>query len=99
MRSQTSRITDRFISLAAALSLALASAAAIAQSGPYPNRPIRVIVPYSAGTGSDVLARTLGKEIAERAKSIGGDRESRRRRQPRRHSGGGESAARTATRC
>ena len=67
MRSQTSRITDRFISLAAALSLALASAAAIAQSGPYPNRPIRVIVPYSPGTGSDVLARTLGKEISDKA--------------------------------
>ena len=61
------RMTDCFISLATALSLVLASAVAVAQSGSYPNRPIRIIVPYSPGTGSDVLARTLGKEVSEKA--------------------------------
>jgi tripartite-type tricarboxylate transporter receptor subunit TctC len=59
-------MTYRFIKLAAALSLGLASAVAVAQSGAYPNRAIRIVVPYSPGTGSDVLARTLGKDISEK---------------------------------
>ena len=66
MRSQICGVTDRFIRLAAAVALALASAAAVAQSGPYPNRAIRIIVPYSPGTGSDVIARTLGKVMSDR---------------------------------
>jgi len=32
----------------------------------YPNRPIRIIVPYSAGTGSDALARTVAQGITEK---------------------------------
>jgi tripartite-type tricarboxylate transporter receptor subunit TctC len=34
--------------------------------GAFPNRPIRIIVPYSAGTGSDALARTVGQSITEK---------------------------------
>ena len=52
----------------AAVALVLASAAAIAQSGPYPNRAIKIIVPYSAGTGSDVLARTIGQNMSEKSR-------------------------------
>lgn len=52
------------VRLIAALSLVLASTAAMAQS--YPNRVIRIIVPYSAGAGGDVMARTLGKVVSER---------------------------------
>ncbi len=52
--------------VAAAFTFALASTLALAQSGPYPNRPIRIIVPYSPGTGSDVLARTLGRVVSEK---------------------------------
>jgi tripartite-type tricarboxylate transporter receptor subunit TctC len=55
------------IRLIAALTLALAGFTAIAQSGPYPNRPIKIVVPYSPGTGSDVLARTLGKTVSEKS--------------------------------
>jgi tripartite-type tricarboxylate transporter receptor subunit TctC len=58
----------RLLRLLGAIGLALASAAAIAQSGPYPNRTIKIIVPYSAGTGSDILARTVGQTIAEKSK-------------------------------
>ncbi len=57
----------RSIALLAAFWLAAAGSAAMAQAGPYPNRPIRIIVPYSAGTGSDVLARTIGQNVAERS--------------------------------
>ncbi len=39
-----------------------ASAAAIAQ---YPVKPIRIVVPATAGDGSDVLARTLAKAMGE----------------------------------
>ena len=66
MQSQISGTVHRLLGLAAAFSLALASAAAFAQSGPYPNRAIRIIVPYSAGTGSDVLARTIGQNMTEK---------------------------------
>jgi tripartite-type tricarboxylate transporter receptor subunit TctC len=52
---------------AALFSLALASTLVFAQSGPYPNRPIKVVVPYSPGTGSDVLARTLGRVVSEKS--------------------------------
>src|SRR5258705_6990898 len=32
----------------------------------YPSRPIHVIVPYTPGTGADILSRVLGPKIAER---------------------------------
>ena len=32
----------------------------------YPNRPIKIVVPYSAGTGSDALARTVAQSITEK---------------------------------
>ena len=49
-----------------AASLALIFAAcAFAQSPSYPNRPIRVIVPYPAGGTTDVLARTVGEKLTE----------------------------------
>lgn len=32
---------------------------------PYPSRPVRVIIPYAAGGGPDVLARQVGPRIAE----------------------------------
>lgn len=68
MHSQISEMIYRSAKLVAALSLALASAVAIAQSGPYPNRAIKIIVPYSAGTGSDVIARTIGQNVAEKSR-------------------------------
>lgn len=32
----------------------------------FPNRPIRIIVPYSTGTGSDALARTVAQGITDK---------------------------------
>jgi tripartite-type tricarboxylate transporter receptor subunit TctC len=35
----------------------------------YPNRAVHVIVPYTPGTGADILARVLGPRLAERWRS------------------------------
>lgn len=37
---------------------------AVAQSAAYPAKPIRWIVPYAAGGGSDFLARTIGQTLS-----------------------------------
>lgn len=44
--------------------LALA-AGAVQADEPYPTRPIRIIVPFSAGGGIDVLGRTIGQKLSE----------------------------------
>ena len=33
--------------------------------GAYPDRPIKIIVPYTPGTGIDILARVLGEKMAQ----------------------------------
>ena len=50
----------RFLASLAAL---LVVAAAHAQA-PYPDRPIRFIVPFTAGSGTDIIARTLGEAMS-----------------------------------
>ena len=49
------------------LFLALAAASASAQDA-WPSRPIHIVVPYTPGTGADILARVLGPKLAERLK-------------------------------
>src|SRR5262249_23681888 len=36
-----------------------------AQRNPYPDRPIRLIVPFPPGGGNDILARTVGQRLAQ----------------------------------
>jgi tripartite-type tricarboxylate transporter receptor subunit TctC len=38
--------------------------AAVRAQGAYPNKPIRWLVPYPAGGGSDFLARTIGQQLS-----------------------------------
>ena len=48
-----------------ALSLALAFGGVCAQTGDYPNRQIRIIVPFTAGGSSDVQGRMLGEHLGK----------------------------------
>jgi tripartite-type tricarboxylate transporter receptor subunit TctC len=43
----------------------LAAAPALAQQ-PYPGRPVTIVVPFSPGTGIDILARVIGPKLAEK---------------------------------
>ena len=46
-----------------ALLALMAHAAALAQ--PFPSRPVRMLVPFSAGSGTDILARTVAQKMTE----------------------------------
>ena len=48
----------------AALVLMLFSIAAFAQS--YPNRPIRIVVPFPPGNASDLASRTIAEPLSKR---------------------------------
>ncbi len=49
--------------VAAAAAMFTAGGIAFAQS-PFPSRPVHIFVPYSAGGGVDILARTLGDAVS-----------------------------------
>ena len=48
-----------------ATALLCASAQVVAQAGKYPARPVRMMLPFSAGTQTDVLARLIGQKLTE----------------------------------
>ena len=52
----------------AALFLATLAGVAAAQEQ-WPTRPVHIVVPYTPGTGADILARVLGPKLAERWKA------------------------------
>jgi len=51
------------------LPLVAASSFAASPADNYPNKPIRMIVPYPPGGGFDVVGRLLGQRLAERLKT------------------------------
>jgi tripartite-type tricarboxylate transporter receptor subunit TctC len=51
--------------LLAAAAASLVSMTAHAASSAWPQRPVRFIVPFGAGSATDVVARTLGQNLAE----------------------------------
>lgn len=53
----------RFAALCLAAIAMLGSGVAAADD--YPDRPIRIIVPFTPGTGIDILARTLGQKLGD----------------------------------
>ena len=53
-------------SLLAAILLSCTALAALAQPAAWPNRPVRIVVPYGAGSSPDVIARIVGEKLSSR---------------------------------
>ena len=53
-------------SLLAAILLSCMAFAALAQSAAWPNRPVRIVVPYGPGSSPDVIARIVGEKLSSR---------------------------------
>ena len=60
------RTARRSILRAAAAAMVLGLPSLVQAQAAFPNRPIKIIVPYSAGTGSDALARTVAQSVTEK---------------------------------
>ena len=45
--------------------LCLAAATAVCAQEPYPNRAVKLVVPFTPGTGIDILARTIGQKLSD----------------------------------
>jgi tripartite-type tricarboxylate transporter receptor subunit TctC len=56
--------TKLIAALIAALAITSTAASVVAQDA-YPSRPVHILVPYPAGGGVDIVARTLGDELSK----------------------------------
>lgn len=53
------------VALGLALLLGFAAGTAISQTGDFPNRPIKMLVGFGAGGGTDIVARIVAQKMAE----------------------------------
>ncbi|MBC8024214.1 MAG: tripartite tricarboxylate transporter substrate binding protein [Burkholderiales bacterium] len=64
----TSRNPSRRLFGAALAALAITGSTAVFAQADYPTKSIKVIVPYAAGGGADILARLVAQQLSERLK-------------------------------
>jgi len=63
--SRSARQVIKGSAIAALAGLALAAGFALAQKPSYPNKPVRIIIPFAPGGGTDVLGRILTQKVGE----------------------------------
>ncbi len=58
-------MNQRIATLAAAIGASIISAAAIAQPAAYPSQPVKIIVPFTPGGGTDLTARIVADALSK----------------------------------
>src|SRR5579863_10179483 len=59
-------LPGRWLQGAVAASAMLAASGIVSAQTPFPSRPVHIFVPYAAGGGVDILARTLGDAVSQK---------------------------------
>ena len=60
------RCSSFILGAVVALSSTLASFASWSQAASYPNKPVKMIVPFAAGGATDLVARLIAKSLTDK---------------------------------
>jgi len=58
-------VRTRVVALLGAVCAGLFCTSALAQNTPWPSRPIKMVIPFGAGGGTDVIGRVLAQKLSE----------------------------------
>src|SRR5436305_7934650 len=64
-RAGDPQMMNKVVHCLSTAALICATAHALAQADKYPTKPVRMILPFTAGTQTDVLARLIGQKLTE----------------------------------